>query len=203
MYFPKLKKILDIPILYLTYKTIIGGQRATSIYVNEYVRPKNRDRVLDVGCGPAETVEYFSDVYYVGFDSNPDYIELAKNRFGNQGHFFCRGLDKINLKEFDAFDLVLAAGVLHHLDDSEVLSLLELAYVALKDGGRLVTYDGCYISGQSKIAKFFISQDRGRFVRTKEEYYNLASQIFSNVKQELREDLLRIPYTHLIMECCK
>ena len=203
MCFHKLKRILDFPILYLTYRTIVGGQRATSIYVNEYVKPKNRDRVLDIGCGPAETIEHFSDVEYIGFDSNPAYIELAKKRFGGQGHFFCGTVDKVSLKEFAAFDLVLAVGVLHHLDDSNALSLLELAHTALKEGGRLVTYDGCYVESQSKIAKFIISQDRGRYVRTKDEYFNLASQIFSNVKQELREDLLRIPYTHLIMECRK
>ena len=203
MFFHKLKRILNFPLLYLTYRAIVGGKRATSIYVNEYVRPKNRDRVLDIGCGPAETVEHFSDVEYIGFDNNPDYIDLAKKRFGGQGHFFCGTVDKINLKEFDSFDLVLAVGVLHHLDDSDALALFELAHTALKEGGRFVTYDGCYIEGQSKIAKFIISQDRGRFVRTKHEYSNLASQIFSNVQQELREDLLRIPYTHLIMECRK
>ena len=203
MFFHKLKRILNFPLLYLTYRAIVGGKRATSIYVNEYVRPKNRDRVLDIGCGTAETIEHFSDIEYIGFDNNPAYIEFAKKRFGTQGHFFCGTVDKANLKEFDAFDLVLAVGVLHHLDDSDALSLFELAHTALKEGGRLITYDGCYVEGQSKIAKFIISQDRGRFVRTKDEYCNLASQIFSNVKQELREDLLRIPYTHLIMECRK
>lgn len=203
MYFPSLKRLLDIPLLYLTYRTMVGGKKATAIYVNEYVRPKRRDRILDVGCGPAETVKYFSDVEYIGFDNNPAYIELAKRRFGDQGHFFCGKIDQVRLKEFGTFDLVLAVGVLHHLDDSESLSLLKLAYTALKEGGRLVTYDGCFVQGQSRIAQFIISQDRGRFVRSKNEYLNLACQVFANVKQELREDLLRIPYTHLIMECRK
>ena len=102
MFFHNLKRILDFPILYLTYRAIVGGQRATSIYVNEYVRPKNRDRVLDIGCGTAETIEHFSDVEYIGFDNNPAYIELAKKRFGGQGHFFCGKVDKVNLKEFDS-----------------------------------------------------------------------------------------------------
>jgi len=203
MYFPSLKRLLDIPLLYLTYRTMVGGKKATAIYVNEYVRPKRRDRILDVGCGPAETVKHFSDVEYIGFDNNPAYIELAKRRFGDQGHFFCGKIDQVRLKEFGTFDLVLAVGVLHHLDDSESLSLLKLAYTALKEGGRLVTYDGCFVEGQSRIAQFIISQDRGRFVRSKNEYLNLACQVFANVKQELREDLLRIPYTHLIMECRK
>lgn len=203
MNFPSLTRILDVPILYLTYRAMVGGQRATSIYVNDYVRPKGGDRVLDIGCGPAETVEHFSDVEYIGFDSNPAYIEMAKRRFGDRGHFFCGTVDQVTLKEFDAFDLVLAVGVLHHLNDEESLSLLNLAYSALKKGGRLVTYDGCYVEGQSKIAQFIISQDRGRFVRTQDEYFNLASQVFANVDAGLREDLLRVPYTHLIMECTK
>ena len=58
MFFHNLKRILDFPILYLTYRAIVGGQRATSIYVNEYVRPKNRDRVLDIGCGRANIISF-------------------------------------------------------------------------------------------------------------------------------------------------
>ena len=199
----KLKKMLNIPTLYLTYRAIVGGRKATSIFVRDYVRPKCRDRILDIGCGPAETVEHFSNVEYVGFDNNPAYIELAKKNFGDQGHFFCGKIDQVSLKDFEAFDLVLAVGVLHHLDDNESISLFKLAYEVLKDGGRLVTYDGCYVEGQSKIAQFIISQDRGRFIRKKDDYLNLARQVFKNVKQDLRDDLLRIPYTHLIMECNK
>jgi hypothetical protein len=46
-----------------------------------------------------------------------------------------------------------------------------------------------------------ISLDRGRYVRTKEEYLALASQIFKNIKAYLHHGLLRIPYTIIIMEC--
>lgn len=203
MRFPKLKGILDTPILYLAYRTIVGGQRATSIYVDEYVRPKIQDKVLDIGCGPGETVEHFSDVEYIGFDNNPAYIELAKKRFGDQGHFFCSRIDQVNLQNFDAFDLVLVVGVLHHLDDQECIKALELAYSALKKGGRLISLDGCFVDEQSKAAKFIISKDRGLFMRKKREYQELAAKVFSGVDVNLRHDLLKIPYTHLIMECTK
>lgn len=203
MRFTKLKRILDIPILYLAYKKVVGGQRASSIYVNEYVRPKNQDRVLDIGCGPAETVEHFSDVEYIGFDNNPAYIELAKRKFGDQGHFFCDSIDQVNLENFDAFDLVLVVGLLHHLDDQACITALDLAYSALKNGGRLISLDGCFVDGQSKAAKFFISNDRGLFMRNKNDYKRLVAKVFSSVDVSLRHDLLRIPYTHLIMECTK
>ena len=44
-------------------------------------------------------------------------------------------------------------------------------------------------------------KDRGKFVRTREEYLRLASARFPKVEPHLRHDLLRIPYTHLIMRC--
>ncbi len=41
-----------------------------------------------------------------------------------------------------------------------------LARAALRPGGRLVTADGCYLDGQSRIARLLLKMDRGRHVRT-------------------------------------
>jgi hypothetical protein len=46
-----------------------------------------------------------------------------------------------------------------------------------------------------------LAKDRGKFVRTRDEYLRLASTRFSKVEPHLRHDLLRVPYTHLIMRC--
>jgi hypothetical protein len=43
--------------------------------------------------------------------------------------------------------------------------------------------------------------DRGRYVRTREAYLALARPSFRGVKAFLRQDLLLIPYTHIILEC--
>ena len=43
--------------------------------------------------------------------------------------------------------------------------------------------------------------DRGKFVRALDNYQRLASACFAKVEPHLRHDLLRLPYTHLIM-CC-
>ncbi len=203
MQFPNLTQILNFPYLYLAYRGLVGGKRATSTFVREYVRFKSRDRILDIGCGPGEALEYFSNVEYIGFDSNLAYINLAKKKYGENAHFFCGMIDKITLESFDKFDLVMAVGVLHHLNDNQSLALLKLAFNALKRGGRLITFDGCFVAGQSRIARFIISNDRGQFVRTQDGYANLASKVFSRVEVSLRDDLLRIPYNHIILECIK
>jgi len=203
MQLSNLTQILNFPYLYLAYRVLVGGEKATSTLVKEYVRSKNHDRILDIGCGPGEAFEHFPNVEYVGFDSNSAYIDWAKRKYGKKAHFFCGIVNKVALENFEEFDLVMALGVLHHLDDKESLALLNLAHTALKKGGRLITFDGCFVEGQSKISKFIISHDRGQFVRTQRKYTNLATKVFSRVEVFLRDDLLRIPYNHIILECTK
>ncbi len=48
-----------------------------------------------------------------------------------------------------------------------------------------------------------LSRDRGRFVRTQEQYLDLAHTYFQELKAHLREDVLRIPYMDLILKCLR
>jgi SAM-dependent methyltransferase len=196
-----LYSLLSLPSVYRLFRTIVRGE-ACRIYVSEYVRPVAGEKVLDIGCGPGDILEDLPPVDYLGFDINPKYVEAAQKRFGDRGRFFCGdvGLTAID-KEGASFDLVLATGVLHHLDDNRALSLFKLARRALKPGARLVTYDGCFVTGQPKLARFVVSRDRGQYVRDSAEYVKLASQVFPEVKSFVRHDLLRIHYTHVILQC--
>ena len=101
------------------------------------------------------------------------------------------------------FDVALALGVVHHLDDAEARQLFQTAHDALRPGGKLVTLDGVFAPHQSAVARYLVRRDRGKFVRSEEGYVQIASQVFSAVKATLRHDLLRIPYTHIIMECVR
>jgi SAM-dependent methyltransferase len=196
-----LYSLLTLPSVYRLFRTIVRGD-GCRIYVSEYVRPVAGEKLLDIGCGPGDILEDLPAVDYLGFDINPKYVEAARKRFGHRGRFFCGdvGLTTID-QEAGSFDLVLATGVLHHLDDSQALSLFKLARKALKPGGRLVTYDGCFVAGQPKLARFVVSRDRGQYVRESAEYTKLASLVFPEVRSFVRHDLLRIPYTHVILQC--
>jgi cyclopropane fatty-acyl-phospholipid synthase-like methyltransferase len=199
----KLSAILRFPAAYRLFQWVVGGAGdLRARYVAEYIKPQRGDKVLDIGCGPGDMLPLLPGVDYVGLDISSEYIEAAKRRFGDRGRFYCTDVGLAEIEhERGQFDLVLATGVLHHLEDERAAQLFELARVALRPGGKLITYDGCYVPEQSKLARWVLSKDRGRFVRSREEYVKLASAYFTRVDHHVRHDLLRIPYTHLIMFC--
>jgi SAM-dependent methyltransferase len=196
-----MKSLLERPGVYSLFRRLVGRDTARSIYAREHLRLERGQRVLDLGCGPGDIVQFLPAVDYVGYDINPAYIERARRRFGDRGAFFCAPLGN-ELKIADqTFDVVIAHGVLHHLDDEAARALFRIARRALRPGGRLVTFDGCYAEGQPALARLALALDRGRHVRSREAYERLARSAFDEVRSFVRHDLIRIPYTHLIMEC--
>ena len=196
-----LRAILSLPAVYRLFQSLVGVHRLRVEYVAEYVRPRPSDRVLDCGCGPGDLVAYLPEVDYVGIDMDEGYIASARARFGDRGSFRLGPVGAETMRDEEHYDLVLANGVLHHLDDAEVSEFLRLAARNLKPSGRLVTFDGCYTEGQSRIARKLLEMDRGSHVRTLDAWLELVRPVFPAVQPHLRTDLLRVPYTHLIMEC--
>lgn len=197
-----MKTLLEYAVVYSLFRRLVGRDAARSVYAREHLRLEPGQRVLDLGCGPGDILQFLPPVEYVGYDMNRAYIERARRRFGHRAAFHCSAIDE-SIAFHEAFDVVIAHGVLHHLDDSEARTLLRVACRALKPGGRLVSFDGCLEKGQSALARLLLSIDRGRHVRTREDYERLVRTEFEQVKSFVRRDLLRIPYTHLIMECGK
>jgi SAM-dependent methyltransferase len=195
------RRLLAHPLVYSLFRRLVGRDSARERYAREHLRVQPGQRVLDVGCGTGEILEILPAVQYAGYDLSPDYIARARRRFGERGEFHCRAVDDDLPVTPSSVDVVIAHGVLHHLDDDQARTLFRVARRALKPGGRLVTYDGCFTPDQSAAARFVVSLDRGRHVRTREAYERLARGEFSEVRTFVRHDLVRIPYTHLIMEC--
>jgi SAM-dependent methyltransferase len=194
------RPILNLPWAYQMWGSVVGSDGYRKTLAREHIRARPSDRILDVGCGPGSMVPYLPRSEYVGFDANPDYIQQARRRFP-EAHFTCDRVNEYNLPQSEYFDVVIALGILHHLDDQEAVQLFRMARRTLKPQGRLITLDGVWVAGQSRFAKFLLSRDRGRFVRRAEQYVALASTSFSTVNSTVRHDMLRIPYSHLILEC--
>lgn len=195
--------ILSFPRVFAFVNQAMRGKKGILRYANEYVRAKDGDKVLDIGCGPGNALEYLPDVDYCGFDLDPTYIKVAKARYPTRGKFYCKKVSLDAIKGEGIFDLIISVGVIHHLNDDEARQLFEMAYLLLKPGGRLVTHDGCYRPGQSWLERFFLDIDRGRHVRTEAEYRKLVYSGFSSVSADIRLDLLLIPQSTIVFTCTR
>lgn len=179
----------------------VGGHQARTTFIEKYVRPKSTDAIFDIGCGTGELLDYLPQTKYVGFDVDENYIEHARSRYSERGSFICSSAENFSTDQDKQFDIAIASGLMHHLDDAEAIAAMKIARQVLKPGGRLITVDGCYVQGQSPLAKFLISRDRGKFVRQQPQYEAIVRTHFENVECHVLHNMLRIPFTHVIFEC--
>lgn len=195
------KSILSSPFIYRLFSTVVGQGPARDIYVKDWIRPQPGERILDIGCGPGDIVEHLPEyICYVGFDMSDGYINAAQNRFGQRAQFICKCLDEDVLKDQEPFDIVTAIGVLHHLDDKEVLNLFHLASLALKPGGRLITVDPVFYEGQSRFEHWLISKDRGNYIRDASNYIDLIPDSLMYSRSKIYKGILRMPWSLFMAE---
>lgn len=196
-----LRAVLNVPKIYDFFQSLMGGDGPAGL-VAEFIRPNNGDHILDLGCGTSRILEYLPQVFYYGFDSDEKYIEYAQNKYGNRGVFKVGYVQDAENEKLSKFDIVVMVGVLHHLDDESINKVFNTIFGVLKPGGRLITMDPTYIERQNPIAKFLISLDRGRNVRTPAEYKSLTDLYFNNPILTIKNNS-PIPYTHCIIESYK
>ena len=63
-----IRSILSVPIVYSFFQNLMGANKAIAKLVSEIIKPKNGMNVLDIGCGPAEILDFLGNVNYWGFD---------------------------------------------------------------------------------------------------------------------------------------
>lgn len=200
-----IRSILSHPAIYDLTQNVLGAGRSRKRLVRDHIRAKAGDQLLDIGCGTAELLPYLPEgIRYVGFDLSQRYIDAAKHRYQDRGRFECMDIAHFQDGAIESgADIALAIGILHHLDDDLAHSLIQTAWNKLKVGGRFISLDGTLTPQQSKAARALILRDRGQNIRSPHEYERLAKGVFANVKMEIREDMLFVPYTHCILECTR
>jgi SAM-dependent methyltransferase len=194
--------IFSSPLIYSAFQNLMGAHGVRTTLVEEFVRPILGCAILDIGCGPADILAYLPEVDYFGFDISDAYIARANKRFGMRGKFFCQELTYSDVEKMPQVDIVLALGLLHHLDDESAITVLQLASQALKPGGRLLTFDPCFDVEQNLVSRFLVGIDRGQNVRNGAGYASIASAVFESPRVEVRHRAW-IPYTHCFMECTR
>jgi SAM-dependent methyltransferase len=195
---------LKVPFLYDTFQGAVGGNAFRRKLIQNHVRAKLGDKVIDIGCGPARALQCLPEVEYLGLDINPQYIASARRTHASKGTFVVGDTQSLqgDLRFKDA-DIVIAIAVLHHLQDEDAVQCIRFAYDALKSGGRFISHDPCWISNQGAFSKYIMSHDRGRNIRTDQQYCQLAAKFFTNIDAWVDTKPMRIPYVTVVLECKK
>jgi cyclopropane fatty-acyl-phospholipid synthase-like methyltransferase len=195
---------LKVPFVYNAFGTLVGANALRRRLIQNYVQAQPGDKVIDIGCGSALAVRSLPDVEYIGLDVNPDCIAFARRAYGSRGTFVVGDTKSVRGdSRFEDADIVMAIGVLHHLDDEDAAHCIQFAYDTLKPKGRFICHEACWIPNQGAISKYIMSIDRGRSVRTEEQYRQLASKVFRKVNSWVDTKPLRIPYVTVVLECEK
>ncbi len=193
---------INNPIIYKIIQKIMSGTSFRKKIINDHIKKKNL-KILDIGCGPAEIVDYIPDCEYYGYDIDKRSIEYAKKKYSNKKYkFFCKIFNKNELKKLPKFDYIILFGILHHLNNNEISSILNLCKKIMKKNCKILTEDPILIKNQNIIAKFLIQKDRGMNVRNKKEYLFLLKSHFKIVKYKIVPQLF-IPYTWFTTVCKK
>lgn len=196
-----LRRLLRVAWIYELLQNLMGADGNIRRFVREDLRPSPGMRILDVGCGTGRLARYLGPVTYVGYEPNQAYIEAGRRENAGRDVTLHLGyFDETAAQQLEAVDLVVVSAVLHHMSNSEARGLFALLARVLKPGGRVVTLDNVYVPEQGWLARWLISLDRGRDVRTPGGYAALAEGYFGIVDGHVLHHR-RIPYTYWIMTC--
>lgn len=200
-----LKRFLSVSWVYELFQNLVGAGSARRWIAEKYWRLNGGEKVVDIGCGPGVVLDYLPrGITYIGFDISEDYVLAAQNKFGNRATFMvstARELLDTPDRRLDCSDLVLCNGLLHHLDDKDAIDVLQLAKRILAPTGRMVCVEPTFLVKQGNISRWILGMDRGGNIRSEQEWKGLVSRVFEPFSTSITTGLIKIPYTHIIIEC--
>lgn len=194
------RELLKRPAVYDAFQSLVGANNSRRMFVEEFVAPLAGSRVLEVGCGPGANCKWIPPtVAYVGTDISPEYVSHAQAAYGDRAEFHTCPVGKLATLNVGSFAAVIAVNLLHHLADGEVFDLCDEVKPLLDDGGVLITADPCITPQQSKLERRITLLDRGKHVRSPDDYADLVRQRFDHAATRVGSGHARIPNTGTTM----
>lgn len=195
------ERVLSHTIVYKTFKEAVLPSGAIEALVRDHFAVAYGGRVLDLGCGYGDYAPYFAErCDYLGIDHNESYIRRARElNAGSSARFLVADVADTAVVENGPYDLIMMAGVLHHLPSESVRQLVRTVQPLVSDQGRFVAMEPVFTPEQGLTARLIIAADRGRFVRDSDGYRSLFQPEFSDVSCVEESGILRIPYNHVFV----
>jgi SAM-dependent methyltransferase len=194
-------RILGSSLIYEKVQRVMGGRYSdTFAHFVATMQLSPGDTVIDIGCGPGRLVPYIpASVRYTGFEPNSRYVDTARSQFKSRGEFRVGYFDAEAAAGLRNVDVAIVSAVLHHMSDAEAKTLYALLRQTLSPKGRVVSLDCVLHQGQHPVSRLLAKLDRGKHVRSTNEYVALAESAFERVDGRLF--LQRFPpYSYWIMK---
>jgi 2-polyprenyl-3-methyl-5-hydroxy-6-metoxy-1,4-benzoquinol methylase len=180
------QRLLGHPFVYDRIRPlVVGGIDWSPLYRN--LGAGAGDVILDVGCGTGVAHQYLSGFgAYHGFDTDEVAVKTAAARTGGPNVYYeSRAVTPEDVARIRP-NLVILAGLLHHLSDADSVALLQMCG-SVSSVRRIATSDVVYLPRQhlSNLLAFF---DRGKFVRDREGFLALPRRAGLRI---VREEVVR------------
>jgi len=155
---------------------LIGADKGKQQAHYEILRPFPGAKILDVGCATGNASAIFKDFDYTGIDIDAGAIGFAAYRFRRfpNMQFLCMDLNRLE-KPAD-YDCIIFGSAGHHIPNDELVKLLNQFRELLQPGGVLGVFDIVRTGNESRLVRFVMSIDQGKFHKTIEEYHELFSK---------------------------
>lgn len=197
----KINQILNHYFFYNLYQDLIGSKHFLCILVNEYIKPQQGQKILELGCGAGNVYAVFPEknLRYLGVDNSENYIHHAKKKFPEQS-FICADVTK-DFAVDEISDTVFAEAIISALPDNQLVEMFKLLKNICDDHTKIVFSDMNYRDSASKFQCFLMKHERNQFIRSKSEYVKLLTEFFNIDKISVIKHPYRIPYEKIIFEC--
>jgi len=181
--------------------SIARKQRLNRSISNISLSNKN---ILEIGCGAGFTVKYLDSSYksYTGIDYSNELIDYAIDNFkGGKVDFQCINANKIEFNK--KFDIIIAIGVIHHMDKPESIVQIILNY--LKEDGVFVinepVKESIFLRLLRKIRSNFDSNySSDQTFYTKREYIKILSSKNYCIDKIFYQGILSTPFAEVIFK---
>jgi len=165
-------RLLDNPLAFRLQQRLCNNYLNVRDAFRGHLVTTDKD-ILDVGCASAACAGQIIDMKqnrYVGVDIEARYIELAA-KFHPYGHFLQQDARKLQFAG-ESFDVVMFNGVWHHMDDALVLACMDEVRRVLRPTGVVLVAEPVF-RRDWPVSTFFLKNDRGKFIRTRDGYRSL------------------------------
>lgn len=168
-------------------------KRRQSVYIPYY---KDKNIVLDLGCGRGEFLELLNEngITGIGVDNYEEFIEFCRAK---GLHVVCEEvIQYLMSRENDSVGGVFAAHIIEHLTKDQLLKVVHLSYQKLKQGGYMIMETPNPMCLSTYTNSFYIDPSHQKPVHPKMMEYLLQREGFCNIEilfTEASKNRYRLP----------